>query len=268
MFERFTERARQVVVLAQEEARGLKHDYIGTEHILLGLAREPEGLASVVLANLGARLEEIRIAVTRIVGSGEKVTSGQIPFTPRAKKVLELALREALSLGHNYIGTEHILLGLVRENEGVAARILLDMDIDAERVRSEVLHMLSSGSAGEHAAAEGWQPGLNWNGARVRWTPTGPELVVPTALEPRAALLFGGSAAWGEAPLAELRHELSGGELTLSSERLLTGVDPRALRRALDSLISQAHAEAMRERDREGVLADAFLAALREQPAS
>src|ERR687883_410945 len=143
MFERFTERARQAVVLAQEEARTLKHNYIGTEHILLGLLREEEGLAARVLESLDITVERVRAQVVRIVGSGEEVTSGQIPFTPRAKKVLELALREALSLGHNYIGTEHILLGLVRENEGVAARILLDFDADAEKIRNEIIRMLS-----------------------------------------------------------------------------------------------------------------------------
>src|ERR1700716_1686222 len=143
MFERFTERARQVVVLAQEEARTLKHKYIGTEHILLGLLREEEGLAARVLESLDITVERVRAQVVRIVGSGEEVTSGQIPFTPRAKKVLELALREALSLGHNYIGTEHILLGLVRENEGVAARILLDFDADADKIRNEIIRMLS-----------------------------------------------------------------------------------------------------------------------------
>src|SRR5436305_11592354 len=143
MFERFTERARQVVVLAQEEARILKHNYIGTEHILLGLLREEEGLAARVLESLDITVERVRAQVVRIVGSGEEVTSGQIPFTPRAKKVLELASREALSLGHNYIGTEHILLGLVRENEGVAARILLDFDADSEKIRNEVIRMLS-----------------------------------------------------------------------------------------------------------------------------
>jgi len=143
VFERFTERARQVVVLAQEEARILKHNYIGTEHILLGLLREEEGLAARVLESLDITVERVRAQVVRIVGSGEEVTSGQIPFTPRAKKVLELALREALSLGHNYIGTEHILLGLVRENEGVAARILLDFDADSEKIRNEVIRMLS-----------------------------------------------------------------------------------------------------------------------------
>jgi ATP-dependent Clp protease ATP-binding subunit ClpC len=144
MFERFTERARQVVVLAQDEARTLKHNYIGTEHILLGLLREEEGLAARVLDTLDITVEEVRAQVARIVGQGDEVTTGQIPFTARAKKVLELALREALSLGHNYIGTEHILLGLVRENEGVAARILLDFDADAERIRNEIIRMLSS----------------------------------------------------------------------------------------------------------------------------
>jgi ATP-dependent Clp protease ATP-binding subunit ClpC len=165
MFERFTERARQVVVLAQEEARTLKHNYIGTEHILLGLLREEEGLAARVLESLDITVERVRAQVVRIVGSGEEVTSGQIPFTPRAKKVLELALREALSLGHNYIGTEHILLGLVRENEGVAARILLDFDADSEKIRNEVIRMLSgpggrrqgSGGGGGGGAAAGAQ---------------------------------------------------------------------------------------------------------------
>ncbi len=143
MFERFTERARQVVVLAQEEARALKHNYIGTEHLLLGLLREEEGVAARVLDTLDVSVEEVRAAVVRIVGSGEEAPQGQIPFTPRAKKVLELALREALSLGHNYIGTEHILLGLVREDEGVAARILLDLDAEPDKIRGEVMRTLS-----------------------------------------------------------------------------------------------------------------------------
>ncbi len=158
MFERFTERARQVVVLAQEEARTLKHNYIGTEHILLGLLREEEGLAARVLESLDITTERVRAQVVRIVGSGEEVTSGQIPFTPRAKKVLELALREALSLGHNYIGTEHILLGLVRENEGVAARILLDFDADSEKIRNEVIRMLS-GPGGRRQGSSGQSQG-------------------------------------------------------------------------------------------------------------
>ncbi len=152
MFERFTERARQVVVLAQEEACTLKHNYIGTEHILLGLLREEEGLAARVLESLDITVERVRAQVVRIVGFGEEVTSGQIPFTPRAKKVLELALREALSLGHNYIGTEHILLGLVRENNGVATQVLLDYDADAEKIRGEVIRALSAPGAGRSGA--------------------------------------------------------------------------------------------------------------------
>jgi ATP-dependent Clp protease ATP-binding subunit ClpC len=143
MFERFTERARQVVVLAQEEARVLRHNYIGTEHLLLGLLREADGVAARVLGGLDVSLEEVRGEVARIVGEGDNESQGQIPFTPRAKKVLEWALREALSLGHNYIGTEHILLGLVRETEGVAARILNDLEVDADRVRQEVMRVLA-----------------------------------------------------------------------------------------------------------------------------
>jgi ATP-dependent Clp protease ATP-binding subunit ClpC len=142
VFERFTEPARQVVVLAQDDARALKHNYLGTEHLLLGLLREEEGLAARVLASLDVTVEEARAQVVRIIGRGDEVTTGQIPFTPRAKKVLELANREALSLGHDYIGTEHILLGLVRENEGVAARILLDFHADAETIRDAVIRML------------------------------------------------------------------------------------------------------------------------------
>jgi ATP-dependent Clp protease ATP-binding subunit ClpC len=144
VFERFTEPARQVVVLAQDEARALRHNYIGTEHILLGLLREREGLGALALESLDVKLEDVRAQVGRIVGQGDEATIGQIPFTPRAKKVLELSLREALSLGHDYIGTEHLLLGIVRENEGVAARVLLNFDADTEKVRSAVLGMLGT----------------------------------------------------------------------------------------------------------------------------
>jgi ATP-dependent Clp protease ATP-binding subunit ClpC len=142
VFERFTESARKVVVLAQEEARALGHNYIGTEHILLGLLRE-QGIAAQVLESLGVTVERARDQTVRIVGGGQDVRAGQIPFTPRAKKVLELALRESLSLGHNYIGDEHVLLGLVRENDGVATRILLDFDADSEKIRTEVIRRLS-----------------------------------------------------------------------------------------------------------------------------
>jgi ATP-dependent Clp protease ATP-binding subunit ClpC len=144
MFERFTEKARQVVVRAQDEARGMRHNYMGTEHLLLGLLVVEEGLASHILINrLHLTSGEIRERVRKIVGEGDVFTAGQIPLTPRTKKVLEFALREALSLGHNYIGTEHVLLGLVRENEGVAARILGEYEIDPQKVRNEVLRELS-----------------------------------------------------------------------------------------------------------------------------
>ena len=130
MFERFTDRARRVVVLAQEEARLLNHNYIGTEHILLGLIHEGEGVAAKALESLGISLEAVRAQVEEIIGHGGQAPSGHIPFTPRAKKVLELSLREALQLGHNYIGTEHILLGLIREGEGVAAQVLVKLGAD------------------------------------------------------------------------------------------------------------------------------------------
>jgi ATP-dependent Clp protease ATP-binding subunit ClpA len=155
VFERFTERARQVVVLAQDEARRLKHNYIGTEHLLLGLLREEEGLAARTLASFDVTLAEVREQVGTVIGEGDAVTTGQIPFTPRAKKVLDLSLREALALGHNYIGTEHLLLGLVRENEGVAARILVHYGADAEAVRNETIGMLSGGQPPEPLAFEG-----------------------------------------------------------------------------------------------------------------
>ncbi len=160
MFERFTERARQVVILAQDEARMLEHSSIGTEHILLGLLREEEGLAARVLESLGITVERFRDALVQITPPGEGIASGQIPFTPRAKKVLELALREALSLGHNYIGTEHVLLGAVRENEGVAARILLGFDVDAEKIRNEVIRMLSGPGGRREAQAQGAPVGI------------------------------------------------------------------------------------------------------------
>jgi hypothetical protein len=147
MFERFTDRARRVVVLAQEEARLLNHNHIGTEHILLGLVHEGEGVAYVALTELGISLEAVRAQVEEIIGQGQSAPTGHIPFTPRAKKVLELSLREALQLGHNYIGTEHILLGLIREGEGVAARVLVGLGADLDRVRGQVVHVLA-GSAG------------------------------------------------------------------------------------------------------------------------
>ncbi|MEM9134757.1 MAG: ATP-dependent Clp protease ATP-binding subunit [Actinomycetota bacterium] len=160
MFERFTDRARRVVVLAQEEARLLNHNYIGTEHILLGLIHEGEGVAAKALESLSISLEAVRSQVEDIIGQGGSSPSGHIPFTPRAKKVLELSLREALQLGHNYIGTEHILLGLIREGEGVAAQVLVKLGADLSRVRQQVIQLLSgysgpSGSAGSSTEGGG-----------------------------------------------------------------------------------------------------------------
>jgi ATP-dependent Clp protease ATP-binding subunit ClpA len=151
VFERFTDRARSVVVLAQEEARMFKHNYIGTEHILLGLAHEGEGVAAKALEAMGVSLAAVRSQVEAIIGRGQAEPTGHIPFTPRAKKVLELSLRESLQLGHNYIGTEHILLGLIREGEGVAAQVLQKLGADHDRVRQQVIHLLQ-GHRGEPMA--------------------------------------------------------------------------------------------------------------------
>jgi Clp amino terminal domain, pathogenicity island component len=147
MFERFTDRARRVVVLAQEEARLLNHNYIGTEHVLLGLVHEEQGVAATALTELGVSLEAVRAQVEEIIGRGQRAPTGHIPFTPRAKKVLELSLREALQLGHNYIGTEHILLGVVREGEGVGAQVLVKLGAGPERIRQQVVQLLT-GHAG------------------------------------------------------------------------------------------------------------------------
>jgi ATP-dependent Clp protease ATP-binding subunit ClpC len=158
MFERFTERSRQVVVLAQDEARLLRHNYIGTEHLLLGLLREEEGLAARVLESLQIGLEDVRARIEHEVGQGEDVPAGQIPFTPKAKKVLECALREALSLKHNYIGTEHVLLGLITVTDGVAVRILQEFDADPEKIRAEVLRSLEeSGGAPPPPRLRSWE---------------------------------------------------------------------------------------------------------------
>ncbi|TMK81517.1 MAG: AAA family ATPase, partial [Actinobacteria bacterium] len=157
MFERFTDRARRVVVLAQEEARMLNHNYIGTEHVLLGLIHEGEGVAAKALESLGISLEAVRSQVEEIIGQGQAAPTGHIPFTPRAKKVLELSLREALQLGHNYIGTEHILLGLIREGEGVAAQVLQKLGADLNRVRQQVIQLLSGYTGGKGEGQPGEQ---------------------------------------------------------------------------------------------------------------
>ena len=154
MFERFTDRARRVIVLAQEEARLLNHNYIGTEHILLGLAHEGQGVAAKALESLGIQLQALRSQVEQVIGQGQRAPTGHIPFTPRAKKVLELSLRESQQLGHNYIGTEHLLLGLIREGEGVAAQVLVKLGADLSRVRQQVIQLLSGYAGGKEAAEQ------------------------------------------------------------------------------------------------------------------
>jgi len=169
VFERFTDRARRVVVLAQEESRMLSHNFIGTEHILLGLIHEGQGVAALTLESLGISLEAVRRQVEQIIGQGQATPTGHIPFTPRAKKVLELSLRESLQLGANYIGTEHILLGLIREGEGVAAQVLQTLGADLSRVRQAVIQQLSGYpvAASEEIPTTGWTPA---SGTK-RWTP-------------------------------------------------------------------------------------------------
>ena len=191
MFERFTDRARRVVVLAQEEARMLNHNYIGTEHILLGLIHEGEGVAAKALESLGIALEGVRQQVEEIIGQGQQAPSGHIPFTPRAKKVLELSLREALQLGHNYIGTEHILLGLIREGEGVAAQVLVKLGADLNRVRQQVLQLLCGYQGKE--PAEG-QLGRSWRGHAVVVAGARPVRPQPHPVRPR------GQAGPGDRP--------------------------------------------------------------------
>src|ERR1700739_4254060 len=168
MFERFTNRARHVVVLAQEEARLLSHNYIGTEHVLLGLLGEPESVGGTVLTSFGMTRDGVRVEVEEAVGRGKKAPTGHIPFTPRAKKTLELSLREALAIKHNYIGTEHILLGLIREGEGVAAQILRD-PADLLEIRAAVLHAVSVADPGEAGEAG---EGSEETNAVLRWLRT------------------------------------------------------------------------------------------------
>ena len=168
MFERFTDRARRVVVLAQDEARGLKHNYIGTEHLLLGLISEGEGVAAKALETVGIKGEAVRASVIEIIGEGEKPVEGHIPFTPRAKRVFELSLREALQLGHNYIGTEHLLLGLLKEGEGVAAQVLTKQGADLAQVRQTVIQMLSGYQRGDEEGRESVGAGVGGSGGPER----------------------------------------------------------------------------------------------------
>jgi hypothetical protein len=181
MFERFTDRARRAVVLAQEEARMLNHGYIGTEHLLLGLVHEGEGVAAKALETMGISLEKVRHEVEALIGEGKEPPSGHIPFTPRAKKVLELSLKEANQLGHNYIGTEHILLGVIREGHGVAAQVLVKLGAELNRVRQQVIQLLHN-YAGDKPAMRSYgvttpviEDILNRITAIERWVGIGPD---------------------------------------------------------------------------------------------
>ena len=212
MFERFTQQARQVVVWAQEEARGLQHNYIGTEHILLGLLREKQGLAARVLESHGVTVERVRAQVVRIVGSGEEPSSGQIPFTPQAKKALETAPREALSLVHDYIATEHILLGLLRDDEGVAVRILLDYDIDLLHLRDEVIVRTGSARpATDEPTSSGPGPAIDpgWlDGLPVLLKPLGEEIRADLRRAPDLGDLLLALVCVPHSPAAEALDEL------------------------------------------------------------
>lgn len=217
MFERYTERAREVVMLAQDEARSLKHNYIGTEHLLLGLLREEEGRAARVLNHAGIHVEDVRKFVIKVIGEGDESLTGQSPFTPRARKVCELALREALALGHRYVGTEHLLLGLVRENEGVAARYLNEHGADPDKVRMGVVRQLNPPPpkiaveiTGTPPAARlevgRWREGLvqvlNNLGDRSGRCPENADGCVGCEADAREAMLFGlhllGYETWAE----------------------------------------------------------------------
>lgn len=257
VFERFTERARQVVVLAQEEARTLRHPFIGTEHLLLGLLRDEDGVAARALAGCGVTLIDARQRVGEIVTPGAEVMHGQMPFTPRSKRTLELALREAHSLGNNHIGTEHLLLALARDTEGVATQVILDLGADFERVADAV----RGEQAAQSARAEGMPHGpIDWDQATLRWHADGLELTVPVHLVDSAEAAFIADETWGAAPLSDVRRQLHGGRLTLHSPSLLDDIDPRQLRPLLDSAADRATKRAGRDFARR----DEFLRQLRE----
>jgi len=210
MFERFTERARRVVVHAQEEARELDHNYIGTEHLLLGLLREPESVAGQALRDLGISLESAREQVIQIIGRGTEAPAGHIPFTPRAKKVLELSLREALQLGHNYIGTEHILLGMIREGDGVAAQVLTTLGGTLERVRDKVIELAPAGTGESAEATEGTEESIELTAAQLRRVGLGGRMELETVRRRLAAI---------DERLAVIAERLGGIERHLGIER-------------------------------------------------
>ena len=242
MFERFTDRARRVVVLAQEESRLLNHNYIGTEHILLGLIHEGQGVAAKALEAMDVSLEEVRSTVQEMIGQGEAESSGHIPFTPRAKKVLELSLREALQLGHNYIGTEHILLGLVREGEGVAAQVLVKLGADLNRVRQQVVELLQSYTGEANPESLGGAGG---------WAQTTPLLNEDSAQVMDKARRMAGRIGHDEVqPSDILLGLLASSDLDVAVMLQRLGVDLRLLKERLDEMTAaQEEAQAARPAD-------------------
>jgi hypothetical protein len=269
VYERFTERARQVVVLAQEEARGLRHNYIATEHILLGLLREEQGLAARVLRSHDVTVEGVRSQVVRIVGPGEEPISGQIPFTPQTKKVMETAQREALSLDHDYIATEHILLGLLRDDDGVAVRILLDCDIDLLDFRDELI--VRTGSPRPEAdepTSSGLFPAIDpgWlDGLPVLLKPLGEEIRADLGRAPDLGDLLLALICVPHSPAAEALSELGldvdEWQSRIERARTRTQTDRQAfamrlgeIRTAKDLAIEQGRLEdaaALRDQERE-----------------
>jgi Clp amino terminal domain, pathogenicity island component len=248
VFERFTDRARHVVVCAQDEARSLRHNHIGTEHILLGLLREREGVAARVLISAGVTLERTRAEVLKVVGAADEVSGGQIPFTGEAKKVLELSLREALSLGANDIGTEHILLGLVRASEGLAARLLRDFDADSDRIRTEVLALLSPTARPEvsEQASVAFGARVKPTGAAPVWARVSPEIRALLGREADAGDLLLMLASMPDSLVARTLAELGIGDEALDAalERARAG-GSSPLEERLELLRSQrAEAEA------------------------
>ncbi len=258
MFERFTESARQIVVGAQEEARLQHHNYIGTEHLLLALLRDPDDVPAQVLGRHGVTPEAARFAVRAIVHPGDGPTHGQIPFTPRGKKVLELALRESLSHGSNEIRPEHILRGLLREHGGVAASALAAMGaLDGVLAELEITPI-----EGDEPGEQRWQrrPPGRWERAHLMWRPEGIELRVPVAFADGQLAAVANDPAWEAPPLAGLGREIWRGWIAVRSPTLLDDADPRDLRAAIDGLIARAQdGGELRER------VDAYLRALREQ---
>jgi hypothetical protein len=259
VFERFTERARQVVVLAQEEARTLCHQHIGTEHLLLGLLREEAGIGARALVRAGVALEDARRRVSEIVPPGEEPRQGQMPFTPRAKRTLELALRAAQRLGDRYIDTEHLLLGLTLDPEGVASRVIRDLGADTESLANAVQ---SERDSRPHPSVRVSQAPLDWNRATLHWRADGLELTVPVHLVDSAEAAFSADEAWSTAPLTALHRQLHGGRLTLHSASLLDDVDPGRLRSLLDAAADRALKRAGHDFARR----DEFLRRLREAP--